>query len=137
MPDIDALLNTNLDDTPDRLPLLPKALYDVEVIRLTKEDGRLDLLARTTEPQRAVDGTMLPQGQLLRGAVFLTASQYDTDDTIKIKLRQLSRCFGVSGSIEPVEKFSGRIGKVRVGIQSGKDGYPDQNKIVGFVVPAA
>ena len=33
MPDIDALLNTNLDDVPDRLPLLPKALYDVEVIR--------------------------------------------------------------------------------------------------------
>ena len=62
-------------------------------------------------------------------------------DAMPAKLRHAAEVFGMLGKYERgaliSDEMIGRTGKVKIGIQKGKDNFPDRNAVLDYVISSA
>ena len=132
-----SILNTNFDSTETHEIVLPADTYNVQIMKLEerKSDSGteyLTILCKTLQPATSRDGEPVPAGHLLRGTIFLTPNENNTEASIERQIKKFMRACGVeSGCMSPLSQWEGKTVAARVKIRKGNEEYPDDSNIVG------
>ena len=130
------------NERPDE-PLVPKNNYVLEIVKVEqkhsddKDSNYLNIQLKTIEPVTSVTGEPLPAGKTFFGIIGITPSEKYSQAAINRSLKRFMLCFGkTSGSVAPLEQWTGLRGECAIGFSKTTPDYPViRNEVKGFNAP--